>query len=559
MILRPRQETFVNRCVDALEKRKNTLGVAPTGAGKTVMSMAVADRLKSMGLKKGLVLQHRDELVTQNRRTYHAVAGTRASSGVVDAGGKDFTHGLTFAMVQTLIKCLDRMKPVQFLIIDEAHHGAAKTYLNIVEKARELNPELISLGVTATPARGDKRGLLAQWDNVADQITLGELIASGALVRPRTFVVDLGAGTQEALRSVKKGIGDFDMSEVAKILDQQVHNEAVVEKWKELAGNRQTVVFASTVEHCKHAMEAFHAAGVSATMVDGKMTVTERRARLAAYDRGEFQVILNVAVLTEGWDHQPTSCVILLRPSSFQSTMIQMVGRGLRRLDPEKYPNHPPKHDCIVLDFGTSLLTHGSLEQAVDLDPHKGDAPKKECDQCHGEIPNTCHECPLCGYVFPTEEDLALEGGEGDAPEEALKSFVLTEVDLLNQSPFKWEDLWGDETTMVATAFEAWAMVLHYRGNWHGIGGAQGHGLTLLGSGDRLICLASADDYMREHGDKKGAAKSKSWLFMPASVKQLEVLQLPPDTPMTRYTAAAHLTFKMNSRGIKAKLESVRS
>jgi hypothetical protein len=83
--------------------------------------------------------------------------------------------------------------------------------------------------------------------------------------------------------------------------------------------------------------------------------------------------------------------------------------------------------------------------------------------------------------------------------------------------------------------------------------------LTLLGSGDRLICLASADDYMREHGDKKGAAKSKSWLFMPASSRQLETLRLAPDTPMTRYTAACHLTFMLNGRGIKAKLESVRS
>ena len=72
-------------------------------------------------------------------------------------------------------------------------------------------------------------------------------------------------------------------------------------------------------------------------------------------------------MLTEGWDHPPTSCVVLLRPSSYKSTMIQMVGRGLRTVDPEEHPG-VIKTDCIVLDFGTSTLLHGSLEQDVDLE-----------------------------------------------------------------------------------------------------------------------------------------------------------------------------------------------
>ena len=74
-----------------------------------------------------------------------------------------------------------------------------------------------------------------------------------------------------------------------------------------------------------------------------------------------------MAVLTEGWDHPPTSCVVLLRPSSYKSTMIQMVGRGLRTVDPAEHPG-VVKTDCVVLDFGTSSLTHGTLEQDVDLD-----------------------------------------------------------------------------------------------------------------------------------------------------------------------------------------------
>ena len=83
-------------------------------------------------------------------------------------------------------------------------------------------------------------------------------------------------------------------------------------------------------------------------------------------------MVVNVAVLTEGWDHPPTSCVVLLRPSSYKCTMIQMVGRGLRTVDPQEHPG-VIKTDCIVLDFGTSSLLHGSLEQDVDLDrPRSG-------------------------------------------------------------------------------------------------------------------------------------------------------------------------------------------
>jgi DNA repair protein RadD len=91
----------------------------------------------------------------------------------------------------------------------------------------------------------------------------------------------------------------------------------------------------------------------------------------AAYSAGKIQVVVNVAVLTEGWDDQPTSCVVLLRPSSYKSTMIQMIGRGLRTVNPEEHPG-VIKSDCIVLDFGTSTLLHGSLEQDVDLVGHEG-------------------------------------------------------------------------------------------------------------------------------------------------------------------------------------------
>ena len=140
---------------------------------------------------------------------------------------------------------------------------------------------------------------------------------------------------------------------------------------------------------------------VSAVLIHGELSRAERQARLAAYESGSAQVVVNVAVLTEGYDYTPTACVVLLRPSSYKSTFIQMVCRGLRTVDPQEFPGIV-KTDCIVLDFGTASLMHGSLEQEVNLDGHptNGIAPTKECPECEAEVPLATVECPLCGCRY---------------------------------------------------------------------------------------------------------------------------------------------------------------
>lgn len=554
MILRPRQQLFVDRCASALLEHGNTLGIAPTGFGKTVALSALTGKLVTeAGARKALVLQHRDELVDQNRRTFYAV-NPRIESGVVDANRKEFHRDVVFAMVQTLAgeKSLGAMRPPDVLVIDEAHHAAAASYRKIIDRALELNPALRLAGLTATPNRGDKKALRGIFSNVADQVTLGELIAAGHLVKPRTFVIDIGV--REELSHVRKTLSDFDMDQVAKIMDKDILNDRIVEEWKRVAGDRQTVAFCSTVAHAQHVAESFLAAGVATSVISGDMPEAARRNALKDFEAGKTRVVVNVAVLTEGWDCPPTSCIILLRPSSYKSTMIQMVGRGLRTIDPERYPGIT-KFDCIVLDFGTSTLTHGSLEQDVDLDGgKKGDAPKKDCPSCEAKVPISCVECPICGHVFEMPEGGAESGSAG-----TLDKFTMTEVDLLEASPFKWEDIWGDGSMLVASAFDAWAMTVNYNGVWHAIGGAKERGITHLAAGERMVAMAMADDFMRDHGDQDAAAKSRRWLHMPATDKQLQHLNLTPMTGVgfTRYKAACHLTFKFNQHGVRAKLQSV--
>lgn len=549
MILRPRQTEARDKTLKALAERGNTLLVAPTGAGKTVMLSAVAGTYPS-----ALVVQHRDELVTQNRRTFHAVNGSVAT-GVIAADVKQFHRPYLFGMVQTLSRPanLARLPKVDLLVVDEAHHTAAKSYRDVVERCRAQNPGLHVFGATATPNRGDGRALRDVFDNVSDQITLAELIRSGNLVRPRTFVVDLGV--RQELEGVRKTALDFDMAAVEKIMDKRPLNDEVVRHWKEKAGDRLTVAFASTVEHANHVAEAFNQAGIPSAVISGDMASSDRDGALKRFERGETRVLVNVAVLTEGWDQQTVSAVLLLRPSSYKSTMIQMIGRGLRTVDPEKFPG-VVKQDCVVLDFGTSTLTHGSLDQDVNLDgkeKREGAAPTKECPSCEARVPMGCGECPLCGHVF---ERASAGGGEGEAD---LVGFGMVEVDLVEASPFKWEDIWGDQSMLVATAFDSWAIAMWVWGDWHAIGGTKEDGMRLLASGGRDIAIAAADDYLRAHGDQEAAAKSRTWLHLPATEKQLGYLQMDKmgalAAGVTRYGAACRLTWAFNQRGIRARLE----
>jgi len=411
-------------------------------------------------------------------------------------------------------------------------------------------PSTESLGKRNHDLRNRSTGVYQQYrlrpvfSNVADQITIGELIASGHLVPPRTFVIDVGA--QEALKSVRKTVDDFDMKAVDAIMNKAPITEAVIRHWREKAGERQTVVFCSTVDHARNVTDAFLDEGITAGMVHGDMGEAERRSVLRSFEKSDTQVIVNVAVLTEGWDHQPTSCVVLLRPSSYKSTMIQMVGRGLRTVDPNEFPG-VVKTDCIVLDFGTSTLLHGCLEQDVNLDGKTGDgeAPTKDCPECSAQVPLAVRECPLCGYLWESV-------GTADGEVTPLTDFVMSEIDLLKRSSFRWCDLFGDDAALVANGFSAWGGIFFLHGRWHAVGGAKGQRSRLLAVGERTVCLAAADDWLNENETDESAHKTRSWLNQPATERQLKYLpsQFRQDFGLTRYQASALLTFQFNKGAI---------
>lgn len=548
MLLRPRQKTFVDRSVAALEAEGNTLSVAPTGAGKTVMFSAILGRLVSGGDRKALVLAHRDELTAQNRSVFE-IMNPNISTSVFDATTKSWDGQVTFSMVPTLSRDdnLATMPHIDLLVIDEAHHAVAETYQKIVNAAKEKNENCRILGVTATPNRSDRRGLIKVFSNVGDQIWVGELIRSGHLVPPRTHIMDVGIN--EKLRKLRKDGAEFDMEAAAELLNQRPINEAVVEHWREKANGRPTVVFCATVDHARDVSQAFQAEGIKTAFVYGDLGSSQRERELEKFQNGEVTVIVNVAVLTEGWDHPPTSCVILLRPSSAKSTMIQMIGRGLRTVDAAKYPG-VKKSDCIILDFGRSCWVHGTIEQDAMLDNPILDnlePLQMDCPACGSRIPLASYECPICGEQFEVKKRNRVE-----RETENLTHVEMMEINLLQQSNFLWVDLFGDDNSLISSGFKAWGGLFQFEDTWYAVGGKNGEEAKLLTSGPRIVCLAAANDWLNLYETEDTVHKTRDWLREMPTQKQIKVLQKQDklDFSLTRYRASALITFEMNKKAI---------
>lgn len=546
MILRPYQTRAVANSVTALKKHNNTLLIGATGCGKTVMISATTKKIIGAE-KRALIVQHRDELTDQNADTFNQMFPNTHIS-FFNAQRKSWRGQIVFSMVQTLSqdRHLDCMPPVDLLIYDEAHHSASNSYRKLTIRAKELNPKTKILGVTATPERADSKGLKDTFSNVADIITIGEMVQGGYLVPPRGLVIDIG--TQGALRAVKKTAQDYNMAEVEAIQNSIVLNKRIIEKWEEEAVSRPTVAFCATIKHAIDVRDSFRDAGYISESISSNTPKKERKAILKSYDHGEIQLLANPMLLTEGWDCQVCSCVMLLRISSHKSTMIQMIGRGLRKVDPRRYPGIT-KTDCKILDFGISLLNHSNLEADINLRFDRqsdGKTAKKNCPMCNSELPIQAHICPLCGYEFkilPADEDL-----------DELKEFKLIEIDILNNSPFRWISIFPSEKVLVTTGFGSWAAVVSMDGqNWFAIGNGQGKKTEILTIANKIGALASADDYMRANETSASSKKAAKWMNEPVSLKQQQILSRMgyQDNGFSKVEAAAHLTFRFNQGKIE--------
>jgi len=335
--LRSYQQAAVDGIFEAWRTARSTLLVQPTGTGKTVTFAHVINR---MPMGRALVLAHREELIFQAADKIEAVTGAKPDIEMAEMRADGAMFGKARVVVSSIqTQCagrngdarMKRFDPQEFslLVVDEAHHATAPTYRRVLEHYGR-NPDLKILGVTATPDRHDEEALGQVFDTVAYDYELLDAIHDGWLVpiHQRSVVVD---GLDYS--GVRTTAGDLNGADLARVMEYEETLHGIAAPTVELAAGRKTLVFAASVAHAERLCEIFnrHSTGC-ARFVTGTTPKDERRAMLADYAAGKFQMLVNVGVATEGFDEPGIQVVVMARPTKSRALYAQMAGRGTRPL-----------------------------------------------------------------------------------------------------------------------------------------------------------------------------------------------------------------------------------
>lgn len=376
MCLRPYQEEGADSSLRAMSLRKHGgIIVLPTGTGKTATFTEIAKRAQELGLlddlfgnKQILCLVHRVELVDQAQKAFGRVFGSENVS-VASEGRKsrDLTGRVVIAGVQTLTTdgMLAQLDPGKFglVIVDETHHIVAETWQKILrhlglvdEQGHGTKAEgKFLLGVTATPDRTDGEHISKVFpDGILFSKPLLWFILKKYLLKPQGTLVY----TSAKLSDIKVGVdGDYNEDQLGKAMSESPVLQDTVRAYDQAASGKRALVFASSVPHAHRLAEEFNK-GCSperprAMAIDGKMDPEERRRIIDAHKRGEFDILINYGILTEGYDDPGIQVIINCRPTRSRSFYVQMIGRGMR---PDS--DHPELDSVLIIDIAGSAQDH---------------------------------------------------------------------------------------------------------------------------------------------------------------------------------------------------------
>ncbi|MCK2151307.1 DEAD/DEAH box helicase [Marinobacter alexandrii] len=360
--LRPYQQEAVDATLTHFRKSdESAVIVLPTGAGK---SLVIAE-LARLAKRKILVLTHVKELVEQNHAKYQSYG---LEGGVFSAGlkRKENRHQVTFASVQSVSANLDQFRDeYSLIIIDECHRVSGEEtsqYQRIIELLRQQNDSLKVLGLTATPYRlamgwiyrFHYRGFVRSdedkpFQHCIFELPLSYMINRGFLTKPE--LVNAAVAQYDFSALAQDRFGEYAEKDVNQLLSKhQRVTRAIIEQVMELAAQREGVmIFAATVDHAREItgyLPDHHTA-----LITGATDLNERALLIQRFKQRQLKYLVNVSVLTTGFDAPHVDFIAILRPTQSVSLYQQIVGRGLR-LD-------EGKQDCLVIDYaGNSVNLH---------------------------------------------------------------------------------------------------------------------------------------------------------------------------------------------------------
>ncbi len=379
--LRDYQQELVAKTFDCWEAgRRRVMAQLPTGAGKTVIFSEIAAGFVARG-EGVLVVAHREELLLQAREKLAAVVDVPI--GMIKAGYRsDPAAALQVGSIQTLARRLDSLPPAALVIIDEAHHAASSTYLELL---RHYESAYI-LGVTATPARIDGQGFKFVFDELILGRSVAQLIAAGHLCPYRLFAAPKAIDTS----GVTVVAGEYNQRQLAEAVNTRLVMGDLIEAWRKYASDKKTVVFAVNVAHSQAITAAYLAAGISAEHLDGDTPAPERVAILERFRQGETIILSNCGIISEGFDVPSIEAIQCVRPTRSLNLWLQMIGRSLR---PASGKSH-----AIVIDHTQNWAFHGLPDDDRDwsLEPTSLRTRRYAV------------ECPVCSHIFrPLGRELA--------------------------------------------------------------------------------------------------------------------------------------------------------
>ena len=404
MRLRAYQEAAVNAVWNHLRgKETNPVVVLPTAAGKSLVLATLAAEAVKRWNGRVIILAHVKELLSQNARHLQELAPDVAF-GIYSAGlgSRGMGYPVTVAGIQSVYQRAEEFGKVDLVIQDEVHltpPDGEGTYRTLLQDLKAINPAIRLVGLTATPFRMTT-GMIFKPENLYQEICysvgIRELIRDGYLSKLKSK----GGTIEPDLSKVHVRGGEFIAGELEEAMnDEQLVALAVGDMIGRAKDRHSAIVFASGIAHGNRIASLLAEEGESVECVYGETPSEDRDSAIRDFKAGKIRWLVNVNVLSTGFDAPNCDCIVLLRPTLSPGLYYQQVGRGFRI--------HPSKENTLILDFSGNILRHGPVD-AIRIEERKGngigEAPAKKCPECMEIVAAGYATCPECGYLFPPRE-----------------------------------------------------------------------------------------------------------------------------------------------------------
>ena len=399
--LRPYQREAIDAVNSCLaDPGVNPVISLPTGSGKTVVIAELAVQAVKQGLRV-LILSHVKELLVQ---TYNHIQKMDSSVnlGLYSAGldRRETVSQVLIAGIQSLDKKVEQIGRRDIVIIDEAHlvsNEDKSRYRRTVAKLRAMNPDVRFVGLTATPYRM-RTGLITTgektlFNRIVYEKSVSALIDEGYLSPIMSRVVKKEVETQGL--HIKKG--EFVEKEVDELVNKEEMIvsacEEIIDKAREF-DRKKVLIFTSNIKHAENVYEKIkEISGEDCELITGETKAENRDSILCRFRYGSLRYVVNVNVLTTGFDNPRIDLVAIIRPTASPGLYYQMAGRGLRKADGKQY--------CLLLDFGQNIKRHGPIDDLSVMPSKKRKIKLISCPKCGLIVKRTARKCPWCGTAIP--------------------------------------------------------------------------------------------------------------------------------------------------------------